>query len=270
MKTKSFLPSFLAADCAEFKLGAKARTNSRSIVWVSLLLTLAFASAGYPSPVYILDTQYTTTVSMAENNPGPPLISRTITSTVPISDSLNDFFTGSLAAEANAGLFAIYANTPSQGFSDPDIIYNAASATSEVWFSLLTSQTTIINIQFSGGDHWLECSEGSLSLLDVTSGNEVWNYGLPNPGLGAIPDWAPWVYTGGLTTAGSGTLALDTDFNAGDIYELTMSTDTLAQNDPDSPWVSLQLSGLEPVPEPSSFALLGLGSFALAMVRRRR
>jgi hypothetical protein len=37
---------------------------------------------------------------------------------------------------------------------------------------------------------------GALSLLDVTSGNEVWNYGLPNPGQGANPDWSPWVYTG--------------------------------------------------------------------------
>jgi hypothetical protein len=270
MKFKSSPPAFLTANCGAFELGAKTRMISSSIVWVSLLLTLAFASTGYSLPIDILNTQYTTTASITYFDPTTADFSRTLTATVPISDSLYGVVSGALAAEDNASLFGIYVNTPSIAQIEPDICGNAASATSTLWFSPLTSQTTSINIQFSGGDHWIMSAGGALSLLDVTSGNEVWNYGLPNPGQGANPDWSPWVYTGEIITAGTATLALDTDFNAGDIYELNISTYTLAQNDPDSPWVSLQLSGLEPVPEPSAFIVLGLGSLALAMVRRCR
>jgi len=264
MKVKSSHPCFSVIAGGAFKFGGKARMNSKAVVWISLLLTLIFASTGYSLPINILDTQYTTTLTVTQNL--PPSTSRTTTSTVPISDSQYDALSGALAVEASAGLFATYANTANLFFLDPEWFNSAASATSEVWFSPLISQTTTINIQFSGSDHWLEGSAESWSLLDVTSGNEVWNYGSPNPGLGPVPDWAPWVFTGDFTSPGSGTLAIDTDFNAGDIYELTMSVATYAGSvDPIAPSVSSQLTGLEPVPEPSTFALFGLALFALAM-----
>jgi len=264
MKTKSIHPYFFVVA------GGASRPSPKTIIWLLLILTVTFTATGYsdPLPINILDTHYTTTASITYFDPTTANFSRTLTATVPISDSLYGVVSGALAAENNAGLFEIYVNTPSIAQIEPNIWQNAASATCTIWFSTLTSRTETINIQFSGGDHWLSDCGASLSLLDVTSGDAVWNYGLPVP-VGQ-PDgsysWAPWVYTGYPGSAGPGTLTIDTDFKADDIYQLTMSASSLSGNYPDSPSVSLQISGLEPVPEPSTFALLGLGSLALAMV----
>ena len=272
MNKKPFLLCSSVVDGRAFKPGAKSRTSFSPIIWVSLFLTLGFVQTGYPLPINIIATQYTTAVNMQRSiqpyDGSTTNFSRTQVSPAPISDAVYDTFTESLAAEANADLFAIYANTPTQSGIDPLFWNSSASATSDVWFSPLTSETATLNIQFSGGDHWGFSSSGTLSLFDVTSGNEVWNYGWGGFAEGTVAgvpvsELNPW----GETT----NLQLDTDFNAGDIYELALSTLTTAQNvDPMSPSISLQLSGLEAVPEPSTFALLGLGSLVLAMARRHR
>lgn len=75
----------------------------------------------------------------------------------------------------------------------------------------------------------------------------------------------PWVGDPRATAA----LTLDTDFIAGGTYKLSMYTRTSSEP-PDTERILIQLSGLEPIPEPSTFILLGLGSLALAVVRRRR
>ena len=266
MNAKSFLPSFFAADSGAFKLGAKARTSFRPIVWVALCLTLAFAQTGYPVPINILNNQYTTEVDLEEyyNSIGAGLtISRTNSSPVPISDSLYNPVTGQLSAQANAGLFGISANTDAGAAYDPNAVNSHASATSELWFSPLTSQTTTINIQFSGWWQWYY-SWGTVSLLDVTSGNEQWDYGW-NGFNGTVP----WVDTGGSDLRETATLQIDTAFNASDTYYLYMNAQT-DSNPADAEQILIQLTGLEPIPEPSTFTLLGLGSLALAMMRRHR
>lgn len=207
MKTKSFLPCSFVVVCDAFKPGVRGGTNSRVMVWVSLLLTVAFASRGYPTPlpINILDAQYTTSVSVSSwillegGGIGHTNYSRTTVSSVPISDSLYHPVSGLPEAEANAGLFEISAFTAAaNGIYDPFRHGSGASAQSVLWFSPLTSETTTINIQFSGWEEWYY-SDGFVSLLDVTSGDEVWNFwwGQLRP-----PRTVPWVDTYGGGTRG--------------------------------------------------------------------
>jgi len=266
----------IIAGCGAFKPGAKARTSFSSIVWVSLFLTLAFASTGYPVPVNILDPQYTTTVSDYTQNPNPAgnriPFSRTQASNVPVSDSLYDSDDGSVVANANAGPFGISAQTAAYFFPNySSVSSSSAFVESDVLFSPLTSQTTTINIQLTADLGHFTYESGEVSLLDVTSGNKVWNYGY---GTFTDVDGAPSGINYGTTlvysdfSSGPVTLMLNTDLNASDTYELSMLTGSQAAGDSESESIQL-LSGLETAPEPSTFALIGLGSIALAMVRRR-
>jgi len=265
--------SFLAVDCGVFKLGAKARTSFSSTVWMPLFLTLAFASTGYSVPINILDAQYTTIINMSsavsENN-----IYRTQSLPVPISDSL--YYpsdpSGPTVANANAGLLGISAKTSAFSFA-PDLIGGASAFTeSDLWFSPLTSQTATINIQIAAGPHFAFIS-GNVCLTDVTSGNEVWNYGWGswiniNGAPSGIDNGTPIQWDNWPTDTPTATLMLDTALNASDTYQLSLRTGSRASSDSENE--TIQLSGLEPVPEPSAFALVGLGSLALAMVFRRR
>jgi hypothetical protein len=267
MKSKSFLSCFIVVVCSTFKLGAKATLNSRIMAWASALLTVTLTSRSYsdPLPINIFDAQYTTSVSTSSwiIGGGETTDSRTLFSLVPISDLMYHSVSGQLEAEANVGLFDISAFTAADGLHDPLRSGSVASAQSEIWFSPLTSQTTTVNLQFSGWSQWYY-SEGSVSLLDVTSGDEVWNYGWNSYVSGTVP-WEP---TGGNPSM-TASLTLDTDFIAADTYELNMYTHT-DSTPPDSEQILIQLFGLEPIPEPSTSILFGLGSFALAMVHRRR
>ncbi len=75
--------------------------------------------------------------------------------------------------------------------------------------------------------------------------------------------------TGGNDPRVTAALTLNTDFIAGDTYELSMYTG-VASIEPETEEILIQLFGFEAVPEPSTLALVGLGSLALAMVHRRR
>ena len=139
-------------------------------------------------PINILDTQYTTTV--ADNTLNINTIhessvpfSRTQTSTVPISDSLYDSY-DTLDANANAGLFAVSAfsnSGPLDGYEGGIVASLVTSSSafveSDLWFSPLTSQTTTINIQILAYSVAMSFESEEVSLLDVTTGNEVWSYG---------------------------------------------------------------------------------------------
>lgn len=272
MNANSFPPSFFVGVCGAFKLGAKARMNSKPIVWVSLFLTVAFTSTGLADPlrINVLETQYTNSVSIS----GPTIegdrwvmtnYSRTTVSPVPISDALYHPISGLPQAEAYAGPFEISAFT-APNIDHPDYVYyNAyASGASKIWFSPLASETTTINMQFLGWEDQSYYSGGSVRLFDVTSGSELWNY----EWNGTLGGTVPWVLPGGapLMTA---TVTVDTAFDAANVYELTLYTWTDSQ-EPERASMVIQLSGLEPLPEPSTFALFGLGSLALTMGRRRR
>lgn len=239
-------------------MSPRVRINPGPIVWVSLFLTLALTSTGYALQINILDSQYTTTVRVIESE-SIPSFTRTQTSPVPINDSVD-----TSVASANAGLFGVSAQTAAFPYPPDYISTSSAFTESDLWFSPLTSQTTAINIEISAGiePHFV-FTFGNVNLLDITSGNEVWDYGwgwgLLNNG---IP--VPWDNLGSWEDP-QATLILNTDLNASDTYELSMSTGSSSAMDTE--YESIQLSGLEPIPEPSAFALIGLCSLVVAMGR---
>jgi hypothetical protein len=249
-----------------------AGTSFSSSVWVSLFLTLTFAPTCYSVPIIVLETQYTTAALGGSES--------VQISPVPISDSLviiaTNPFTGVAGnvtvANANAGLLEVSGNT--SAFGDyTSVGYSTAYAESDLWFSPVASQTASINIQYyaeghNGSGYY---TSGNFSLVDVTSGNELWNYGWDNAPLAGVYGAPSGINIGTLiqfTDGASGNLTVDTDLNASDTYELIMRTGSDAADD--SEQESIQLTGLEPVPEPSTFALICMGSLALALVRRHR
>jgi len=220
----------------------------------------AFVSGGFAAsaslPIDILNKQFTTIVSLASYY--PDLVSgvlsndvRETISPVPTSSSLYNYRSGGgLVAETHAGLTDISAYTSIT--YDGYVKYSSATTKSEIWFTPLSSETATINMAFLGEHFWFY-SQGSLSLTDVTSGEQIWNYGWAGPGPGTVP----WQVSEGIATA---SITIDTDFNAADTYYLSMSTQTAAQGD--SEFIQVQVFGLEPIPEPSTAAL---GALAIAL-----
>lgn len=163
-----------------------ARRNFSSIIRVSPFLTLAFASTGYPVPIYVLNTQNTVAVMIAAGG-GYPQFTDSQSSQAPISDSLYTTNTQAYLSypagysypmcTANADLLAVSGMTTFNQVNEQ--ISSSAYVESDLWFSPVTSQTATINIQyFAVGAAISEAyTAGNVSLLDVTSGNEVWNYG---------------------------------------------------------------------------------------------
>ncbi len=242
---------------------APSRTKFLSLILATLHKTMVRCVACFGSLLFVgsicaqslniaaSSAQYTTYV-WARDDSGPP-ISRTTISSSPISDAIVIPIRGGIIinhAIANAGLFDVSDET-GVGFAN-------ASATSQLWFSPLVDQTQTVGIQISV-QNW-PFNGGSVSLLDLTSNYELWNYSwLGDPGN--VP-WEPGTYHGAAN------FTLDTDFLASHEYELTMATSSNAGMDHER--VQIQLTGLQVVPEPSTALLLAVGGAALAISRRRR
>jgi hypothetical protein len=249
--------------------------------------TLAFgfcvaAQADSPFGINVLNSQCSTYVFVQTNgfNAGvdigssglfqvwSPGNSRMTVSSVPSSDSMYLDGTGILAGEANVDTFGVSAYTDMHGaFGAGWPGHNStAGAESEIWFSPTTSGTANIELDFSAAYNW-EYSAGSVSLIDITSSQTLWNYGWY-----LLSGTVPW--SGPYGGSGIATLTLETDLNATDSYALDMYTQ--AFSDSDAEQVSIQLSGLDVVPEtitfvpePSVFVLAGLGVTFLLTLNRR-
>ena len=233
---------------------------------VACFSSLLFVGSIYAQPlnVVVSGAQYTTYVE-ASGYPYTtyPSISRTTTSSSPISDEIDlpyDKFPPNTTGNINhaitvASLFEVSAQT-GWGMAN-------ASATSQLWFSPLVDQTQTVGIIIHNNTFgpW---TEGSISLLDLTSNSELWNYGWSfgfNQRSGNVP-WDP----GSEYTVAN--FNLDTDFLASHQYELTMETGSQAGDDMES--AQIQLTGLQVVPEPSTTLLLAACGAALVISRRRR
>jgi len=166
------------------------------------------------------------------------------------------------AAQANESMFGVSAYTDMReafwtGWPGQN---STAGAESEIQFSPLTSGASAIDLNFLGTYNWYN-SAGSVSLIDTTSDQTLWSYGWY-----LMAGTVPWDYA---LYPGSATLSLETDFNSGDTYTLTMWTQTFSDQDQEQ--TSIQLSGIgvasHPpivVPEPATFAFIGLAALLLA------
>jgi len=245
-----------------------------------LALTIAFApqhgTAATPFEVDLLSVNYSTAVSAGRYaDPFPVgfiVESRSVDSPTPISDSLYHPITGDLEAHAVAGSFEVSAFTAAAGGNITPYYSQStfASATTEITFSPAGDWTGPIDFNFFGAEQWF-FSEGYVSMRDVTADVTLWDYGWGQfwPLPGSTVSWVeqPEPYSDGWRVKAS--LSLDTDLNSAHTYELTMHTST-GSNPPDVEYIVIGISDFQIVPEPSLFALAGLGVTACLTLRRRQ
>jgi hypothetical protein len=229
-----------------------------------------FVAQAEPAGITIFEVRNTTELQLTQSWPEESDFSRSLNSADFLSDSiLINPFTGTegLLAEATAGAFSVRAFTPSATAAGAWNTSSRALASCEVWFSPIMSGTTGFQLEFSADGHWWDASRGVLSLVNTTTGTEVWNY-----------EWAFRSGTvGGISVFDlmqndvSADMVLGGELLESDIYKLTMLTETFAGDSPRSPQVTLQISGLNPisaVPEPTALSLVAIG--ALLHLSRRR
>jgi hypothetical protein len=179
--------------------------------------------------IAIYDAQYTTYVTAGGYGMAP--ISRTTTAPFPISDQV-DLVSDHVSSHAiaSADLFAVSEQTY---FTTAD-----AEAVSQIRFCPLTNQRQTLNIQITAG---LPYDEGLISLLDLTSNSQLWNFSWNALGSGNNIPWTRFL--------GAADFNVDTEFFASHQYELTMAAGSDARDDDE--FVNIRLNGLEVIPEPS-------------------
>ena len=190
---------------------------------------------------------------------GLDLESRTTESSAPISDSLV-----SEAAWFNARADADLLRISSYAASDYPLHESAtASAKSELSFSPEDSALVPISIKVTGWGHWY-FSLGSVALYDLTTGTTLWNI-----------DWngesgtMPWSVQGDEEPRGTAALTINTELLESHDYQLTLFSWVNSQ-EPSSPHILMQVSGIEVVPEPSVIALMSLSGIGLIAAHSRR
>ena len=233
---------------------------------LACFISLLFAARIYAQPLDVLvsSAQYTTYVQASDwawENDISHLVTiacRTNTATLPISDEIAFYTTQEGLPNhttASAGLFQV-SDTTGWGFAN-------AEAISQLWFSPLADQTQSINVHISIGSNHGPWTAGEVSLFDLTSNSQLWNYSWSFWSPGNIPWDDPQSYG-----TGPANFSIYTDFSTSHTYELIMQVSSNAGDD--SQQVQMQLTGLQVVPEPSTVLLLAMSGAALAIYRRRR
>jgi hypothetical protein len=245
----------------------RAARHGRVACWVASFAPLLFIGSAFGQPLNIAvsSAQYSTwvySVDIDTNNQPLPPVSRTTISSSPISDGIDTpspfrpppFNT--IHADASAGLFEVSVNTV-------QIVGNAqAQATNQLWFSPVVDQVQTVGIQILAGPNVLY-TYGSISLLDLTSNSELWNYyWMELSYANNIPGGGP----GANGANGKANFNVDTDFLASHQYLLTMTVGSNANKDGES--ADIQLAGLQVIPEPSSVCLLPVALLALSHFRK--
>jgi len=229
----------------------------------TLLPTLGFADA---FAIQILSTQYRTELSVNPYLLADLVGSQSISSTTPIQDAID--IHGNTWAFAHADLFAIEALTDGAWLT-PDTQLGQATAVAEsmVQFAPLTDGVATLRLDFTNLDA-LSFTEGFIELLDVTAEAVLWRYAWERLlHFGNVP-WPP---PGAIDSASGTTVVLaESLFDMTHQYALTMHTGTEASTD--SEHIVLQVSGLEPVPEPATLLLVtsGLVGAGIRRWRQRR
>jgi hypothetical protein len=264
------LSSAKTAGCHQLM---KTRTARMKLGLGTLAFGLCVVLQAAPLEVTVLDANYTASVGWlcATNYVTASSGSSSIVSAAPASNRYINQNSGLPMynvkwAEADASLFEIFGYTSTAGGVEGygESMASSATARTDIFFSPLSSQTTSIGLDFLGANEWYY-SDGYASLVDVTANQTLWNYGWAFMGQGTVP----WTNNyDGVAGQSHAALSVDTDFDATHTYELVMNTDTDSNGDTQN--VQIQLFGIEVVPEPSAFALIGLGTAAWLISYRRR
>lgn len=223
------------------------------------LLMLVTCVAAPAASVRLNDAHYTTSVSRGGwGINGLDLESRTTDATSPIADSLI-----SEAAWLNSRAEAGPLRISSFAASDYPLHDTAtASAKSELSFSPEVDSLVPIAIDVKGWGHWY-FSLGHATLHDVSAGTTLWNF-----------DWdgqsgtLPWHDHGNDEPRGTASLVVDTQLFAAHEYKLTLFS-WVSSQEPSSPHIVMEVTGLEVVPEPGVFALTAMAAIGVVAARRR-
>jgi hypothetical protein len=174
---------------------------------------------------------------------------------------------------AEADYFRVFASTTSYGLGDPFTVTGTPMAVADVAtvFTPHADGLADLVIALTTGGSSSSWSEGSIALWNLTTSQEVFNYGWDALGTGSI--WRPPTYNHTLfDVAFFGTpLTVSTQLNASSRYLLMMHTQTQASGD--AQLINLSMSGLQAsraVPEPSTLILSALAASLVAVRRRRR
>ncbi len=160
------------------------------LICCSVLAIVASSSAAWADSfgVNVLNRTFSTTVSttISRNNGDPALqVSRTTTSTAPVSDAL--VREGVVGARAEADHFGVLATTRSEVLPSGDYLRSAlADATTSITFSPVESGFASLLLELTTGTTSSMWSEGTIALRNLTTSEELWNYGV---GLGR-----QWIY----------------------------------------------------------------------------
>jgi hypothetical protein len=246
------------------------------VVLASVCLLASDTASAEPISIELLSATFTTQVATWTSLNATPH-TRETTSSTPLSDSLlaasipNPAFPwipSFVGAIAETDFFRVHANTATLPSLTPPFWSALSVAKTELMFSPLTSATTTIGLTLTtagSNDFW---SEGTMSLYDVTANQYVWNHGWDATPL-VDTQFGPPEYGHLLngTPLNLGPLHIDTAFDLSHQYRLTLYTLTHAQNDRQN--ITLEVSGLHVVPEPSTLWLVGIG-VAVSVGRHRR
>jgi hypothetical protein len=261
----------------------------RRWLWLPLLLVLSSSAGAAPLSLEVLSTQYRTFVSAdLVNYPDSPVVtSRSEESSDPISDAIQmaSTWTSHLYGATAAADFLSIAMTTRSGYIDDDFLTNAhsiASAEAIAEFAPTSDGLASLTVDLAAGGNNPAFSRGSISLVDLTTGQQIWQSGWQDGWTDFFAGSIAWVDTSaanGFNPWYTASLTLNHTWDASHRYAVSLYGRTNANFDNQT--LMMQISGVqtvqssaaetvESVPEPATLVLGLTGMAAGAIARRRR
>jgi len=272
---------------------AKMQNSSQRLFGLALLFGLASAPmspvSSWAVPVQVTQAEFTTGlgvgVTLSYTFPDPPQTtnySRTLVANSPVSDYMEYYSYGNPNLAAIATATASWLQVWNRTYEANKSGGARAYAISDVAFSPLYDAGANLSISITPGGNAETWSDGFVSLVDVTGNRPLWYYEWRRFGTTPAPAYVTGRTEPGLTYEFRETisvwpqgyinpplvLAQNTALSEDHLYRLVMYSGSDANGDGSR--ILMTLSGIEIIPEPSTFTLLGLGAAVLMISRRRR